>query len=285
MIGHRKSPLQLLLSYSLPANLERHVRKVSEQKLPSRPMAKMDLARYLIVVGLLLSVLSSLIVCGNAAEARPSNQSQSSGDRQLKVALMGMQYGWYGPPFFLWSLGSALPLAFDDVLGDANILPNHTTEIVVQDSACNPVKAVGEFVRLVQEEGVDAIIGPACGTACEAVGYLASAWNIPVVSYACGSLALSDKVIFSTFMRTTMALPLVAYTFENILNGNDWATVGILHDTYYVFYQMVIDYMEEIYPDRNITVKKPEYYNSEEGTVPIENLERLGKVCRGEVDG
>ena len=43
------------------------------------------------------------------------------------------------------------------------------------------------------------IIGPLCSEVCEIMALLAAAWDLPVVSYYCPSIALSDKSTYPTF--------------------------------------------------------------------------------------
>ena len=50
---------------------------------------------------------------------------------------------------------------------------------------------------------VDGLVGAACSTVCQPVGLLAASWNIPMVSYFCGSESLADKETYPTFTRTS----------------------------------------------------------------------------------
>ena len=49
-------------------------------------------------------------------------------------------------------------------------------------------------------EDLDGIIGPMCSGACQPVALMAAAWNLPVVSYACSSGALSNTEQYPTFV-------------------------------------------------------------------------------------
>ncbi len=70
---------------------------------------------------------------------------------------------------------------------------------------------------------LDGIIGSGCSTVCEPTSLLAAAWGIPVVSWGCSSMRLSNKLAYPTYSRSAGTslgrLPAIAYVAKK-LNWN-----------------------------------------------------------------
>ena len=118
----------------------------------------------------------------------------TAGDDTILAAFSGY-YKLYAPPFQMFKLGSGFVIAQDKINSNNTILPNHTIKYVLSDDGCTRKKAIGEFVTLVKDEGVIAMIGPACSGSAEIVGYLASQWNVPIIGYGGVASQLSDKEV------------------------------------------------------------------------------------------
>ena len=118
----------------------------------------------------------------------------AAGDDTILVALSGY-YQLYAPPFQLFKLGSGFVIAQDKINSNNTILPNHTIKYVLGDDGCTRKKAIGEFITLVKDKGVIAMIGPACSRSAEVIGYLASQWNVPIIAYGGVASQLSDKEV------------------------------------------------------------------------------------------
>ena len=50
-----------------------------------------------------------------------------------------------------------------------------------------------------ESEDLDGIIGPMCSSVCQDVALLTAAWNLPTISYTCGSDVFSNVVTYPTF--------------------------------------------------------------------------------------
>lgn len=127
----------------------------------------------------------------------------------------------------------AIKAAFDDVNNDENLLVGVNLTYTVQNSACDPVRAVGITADLMQSSAsVDAYIGPGCSIACLSAGLLAQYWNKPIISFSCSSLDLQDRDKYSTFARTqpfsrtySESTPLILY---QIMRRFKWRRAAIL---------------------------------------------------------
>ena len=118
----------------------------------------------------------------------------ATGNDTILIALSGY-YKLFGPPFQLFKLGSGFVIAQDKINRNNTILPNHTIKYVLSDDGCTRKKALGEFVTLVKDEGVIAVIGLACSSSARIAGYLASEWNVPIIAYGGVDSQLSDKEV------------------------------------------------------------------------------------------
>ncbi|XP_070553696.1 atrial natriuretic peptide receptor 1-like [Ptychodera flava] len=142
--------------------------------------------------------------------------------------------------FFQFSalrIGAAVNVAVDRINDDTDILPNDTLRFTHYNSACNNRVSLDRVVTSVQGDRVVGLIGPACSTAAEAAGLLASQWNVPMISYLASSSKLSDKSVYDTFARTVSPYSKEAQAVVTTLLKFDWCHIGLLSLTrgYYVF--------------------------------------------------
>ena len=130
-------------------------------------------------------------------------------------------------------ISPVIKAAFDDVNNDENLLVGVNLTYTVQNSACDPVRAVGITADLMQSSAsVDAYIGPGCSIACLSAALLAQYWNKPIISFSCSSLDLQDREKYSTFARTqpfsrtySESTPLILY---QIMRRFKWRRAAIL---------------------------------------------------------
>ena len=94
-------------------------------------------------------------------------------------------------------IAGAAALAVELVNADKALLPSRQLRYSWVDSGCSPQKGLAALGELLQgESSIDAVIGPACSSACEVTSYLSGGQNIPQISYGCTSPTLSDKTKF-----------------------------------------------------------------------------------------
>lgn len=75
----------------------------------------------------------------------------------------------------------AIVKALDDINNSSNLLPGHHLSFIWNDTECNEDQSLRALSYQIHERKVDAIIGP--GSSCELEARLASALDIPMVSY------------------------------------------------------------------------------------------------------
>ena len=107
-----------------------------------------------------------------------------------------------------WDVGllvaGAAALAVNRVNADKTLLNGHMLlEYSWANSGCSAQQGLAAMGKLLQgERRIDAVIGPACSSACEVTSHLSGGQDIPQISYGCTSPKLSDKADFRLFSRT-----------------------------------------------------------------------------------
>ncbi|XP_050084377.1 guanylate cyclase 32E [Anopheles aquasalis] len=71
-----------------------------------------------------------------------------------------------------------------------------------------------------RDEGIVAFIGP--DETCTAEALVASAWDVPMISYKCADIAVSDKTVYRSFARTLPPATKVSKSVVALLLANNW---------------------------------------------------------------
>ncbi|XP_014664127.1 PREDICTED: gamma-aminobutyric acid type B receptor subunit 1-like [Priapulus caudatus] len=129
------------------------------------------------------------------------------------------------------SIASAATIAIDDINANASLLPDNTLRFVWLDTQCDEKMGLHAIVNMWSRRHADHIrgfIGPGCDVVCETAGLLASAWNMPIVSWGCTSNHLSDKDAYNTLARVVGPFTSVAPIGVAVMHRWRWKRVGIL---------------------------------------------------------
>ena len=81
----------------------------------------------------------------------------------------------------------------------------------------------------------DVIIGDACSTVCYPTSLLASAWNVPIISWGCTSEILSDKSAYPTFSRVFRPISDRVVIVKELVLMLGWKRVGIISEADMVY--------------------------------------------------
>ena len=207
-------------------------------------------------------------------EAQEVEEANSS----LTIGLLGLNKT-VGPPFQLWLMGSALTIAFDEVNQNDAILPKHTLKFLVAYDNCHPAEGLDAMIRLVQEDKVDAIIGPSCSTSALTIAYLASSWNVPMIGYVGRNPSLTNKEEYPTYIRSISSLSHMGDVIRSICIYYGWKTVGVIGPAATSGpYDYMRDSMVQNLPTYNITINVVEYTE-----VTGEILQEMAQKARGKV--
>jgi ABC-type branched-subunit amino acid transport system substrate-binding protein len=132
-----------------------------------------------------------------------------------------------------WAVGKtiapAAQLAADDINNNTNLLPDHVIEISYHDTACEQGKAILEIVRVFTgSKKIHGIIGDGCDVVCEPLGLLAFEFRLPMISWGCSAIALSNKDKYGTFARTVGPRTNTFRAMMGLLHHFKWNRIGIL---------------------------------------------------------
>ncbi len=147
---------------------------------------------------------------------------------------LGVSIPWTGTN---WDAGrrfaSGILIAVERINKDPNLLPGHNVTFRWEDSKCEESSSLTVAVDMYVDTSpkIHALIGPACSDGCKSVSYLANHWNIPIISYSCGSEELSNKKEFPTFVRTVGVYTKSGDIFVRLMKWYGWDRIAILTPT------------------------------------------------------
>ena len=130
-------------------------------------------------------------------------------------------------------MASAVLIAMDKVNDDPYWLHGHNLSYGLKDGRCEAKAALESIVDFYVNEDpkVDVYIGPGCSTGCIPGAFIAAHWDIPMISWGCAALSLSDKTTFPYFVRTTGTFAAVGDLMRAFMEHYNWKRVGIMAST------------------------------------------------------
>ena len=97
-----------------------------------------------------------------------------------------------------WAAGRASAGAISLAVADANQKFPVKLSYKWKEVDCDSTQATAAISLMLQDDVVDAVIGPACEASCESSAYLTAGRNIAQISYSCSSDLLSNKQKYPT---------------------------------------------------------------------------------------
>ena len=182
---------------------------------------------------------------------------------------LGVSIPWSGTN---WDAGrrfaSGILIAVDRINNDPTLLPGYNVTFVWKDSKCEESVSltVAVDMYMLVKPALHALIGPACSDGCKAVGYLANHWNVPIISYGCGSEELSNKAKFPTFVRTVGVYSKSGDIFVQLMKWYSWHRIAILTPTSAIWTSIMNGVRREV--EKNKNMKIAYYQNFNPATVP-----------------
>uniref|UniRef100_A0A182VU62 Guanylate cyclase n=1 Tax=Anopheles minimus TaxID=112268 RepID=A0A182VU62_9DIPT len=122
----------------------------------------------------------------------------------------------------------ALLLAIETINNDSTLLPGKKLRLRAVDIGAQkslkafPIQKMTEM----RDSGIVAFIGP--DETCTSEALVASAWNLPMISYKCADIAVSDKTVYSSFARTLPPATKVSKSVAALLLANNWHCFSIV---------------------------------------------------------
>ncbi|XP_065090662.1 guanylate cyclase 32E [Ochlerotatus camptorhynchus] len=122
----------------------------------------------------------------------------------------------------------ALLLAIETINNDTALLPGR--KIILKPVDIGAQKSLKAFpirkMTEMRDEGIVAFIGP--DETCTTEALVASAWDIPMISYKCADAAVSDKTVYSSFARTLPPATKVSKSVVSLLMAYNWHCFSIV---------------------------------------------------------
>ncbi len=97
-----------------------------------------------------------------------------------------------------WAKGHASAGAISLAVADANKKFPIKLSYKWKEVDCDATQATAAISLMLQDDVVDAVIGPDCEDSCESSAYLTAGRNIAQISYSCSSDLLSNKKKYPT---------------------------------------------------------------------------------------
>ncbi|KAI1695986.1 receptor family ligand binding region domain-containing protein [Ditylenchus destructor] len=95
---------------------------------------------------------------------------------------------------------------------------------------CNEAKAVGYTTKLIQQDGVDAIIGPSCATSAIVSGIVAAYYNTPIYVWGAATASeLADPVRFPTLGNVGVNTYVLGQAVRSLLVQYNWTEFALLY--------------------------------------------------------
>ncbi|KAL1378096.1 hypothetical protein pipiens_004050 [Culex pipiens pipiens] len=122
----------------------------------------------------------------------------------------------------------ALLLAIETINNDSSLLPGKAIKLTPVDiGAQKSLKALPiRMMTKMRDEGIFAFIGP--DETCTTEALVASAWELPMISYKCADSAVSDKSIYSSFARTLPPATKVSKSVVSLLLAYNWHCFSVV---------------------------------------------------------
>ena len=199
-------------------------------------------------------------------EGLKTNKTKS----KLKVAYLIPWTGRYAPGL---TMGPVILKALDNIIA-RNLLPGYEIALYWRDTQCHQLTGVIKLIDIWKREpDLDVIIGDACSVVCYPASLLASAWNIPIISWGCTQQSLSDKTTHPTFSRVSPSGEDKVMILTKIVIMFGWKRVGLISDLSQLYKEMSKRLLSEL-RQRNITVfyyfvhqvQDPENFNGYESS-------------------
>lgn len=206
----------------------------------------------------------------------------------IEEVKIGYLISWNSTEAFGFRFAGAITRALDDINNNPNILKDHRLVFVHGDSACDGTNAVGVAAYMNCAEQVAAFIGPACSASCLSSGLLSTYYKIPMISYSCSTIELTNKTVYPYFVRTKPfargSKKWTATVIQALLKRFDWKRVCIVEAVSDIYTALALETLDMIRKS-NLTLQR---YVKLERTGDYMNREDYGNLvesfrytCRG----
>ncbi|XP_060597382.1 receptor-type guanylate cyclase Gyc76C-like isoform X2 [Ruditapes philippinarum] len=124
------------------------------------------------------------------------------------------------------AISGALTLALDEINNDTAILPDHKLTFLIAETRGKEFISIKETVELINKN-ISVYIGPQ--ETCIHEAKIAAAFNIPMISYFCSEVDVSNNESYPTFARTKPTDSQISKSVVSILKKFKWQKVTFVH--------------------------------------------------------
>ena len=150
---------------------------------------------------------------------------KSNGDEDI---VLGLLLPFSGERPIGRYIAGAMTIAVEVINNNDTLLPGRNLSFVWNDTECVGKVGLHETVDLfLTVRKLHGFIGGGCDEVCEPAGLLASAWNLPMVSWGCSSIHLSSKNTYNTLARTVGPYNKMAPLFSKVMQHYGWTRAYI----------------------------------------------------------
>jgi ABC-type branched-subunit amino acid transport system substrate-binding protein len=136
---------------------------------------------------------------------------------------------WAGGP----QMEAAVEMAFEDVNADPAVLPSHTLSRVIKDSLCQAGEGLKGLITWINDKNrrIVGIVGAGCSAVSTPLTSTANLFNLMALSPSSGSISLSNKQMYPSFMRTISSQASLVSPTIAICNHFKWRRVALVTET------------------------------------------------------
>lgn len=197
---------------------------------------------------------------------------------KITVGLLAPFTGsWDRAPRF----ASAVAIAVDYINKNTTLLQSHDLDYFVHDTACSESGGVAAAVNLMQRN-VSVFIGPACSKSCQNAGFVAAAYNIPMVSYGCSTTTLSNTKLYPNLFRTKPfargSKRSTSLAIASIMDDFNWKYCCFAEDIDSVFTPLAEE-IASVFTKRSIKIGRIERFYQENYDA-MDVMRKLRPFCR-----
>ena len=171
------------------------------------------------------------IQCVSCKQSKNDTYDYQQTDWESKTIVMTYLIPWTGQMKAGPEIGPAILPALE-YIKTKELIPGYQIKMHWADTECNQLSGIKKILDLwLHHKTIDVIIGDGCSTVCIPLSYMASAWNIPMVSWGCAAKQFSDKSVHDRFSRVMGSGIDYIHVFTQILITFQWERVGIITST------------------------------------------------------
>ncbi|XP_068150732.1 guanylate cyclase 32E [Drosophila tropicalis] len=208
-------------------------------------------------IHLILAAIVLGLLCQDNQRAATASAAAATSARRISDTI---NIGFLAEYSHLRVTLGGLPLAVKDVNKNPDLLPGKTLSFknvdVGHKMSAYRVKPLRIMTEM-RDAGVTAFIGPA--ESCTTEALLASAWNMPMLSFKCSDSIVSNKSTFHTFARTLAPASKVSKSVISLLNAFHWNKLTIVVSSKPIWGSDVARAIQELAESRNFTINHFKY--------------------------